>query len=69
MQELEGITGDILVALGENKIKTLDDFADLARDEFQEIVPDSGLSEDEIDALIMKARSHWFDDEEDEAAS
>lgn len=68
LQELEGLTSAILLQLVESDIKTLDDFADLARDEFQEIVPESGFSDDEIDALIMKARAHWFDDE-GEAAS
>lgn len=58
---------DLLIALGEKGIRTKDDFADLARDEFQEIVPNSGLSDEEIDALIMQARESWFADEAENA--
>jgi N utilization substance protein A len=65
--ELEGLNDTILVALAENGVKTLDDFAELARDEFKDIVPQSGLNDDTIDALIMKARAHWFEGEEGNA--
>lgn len=61
--ELEGITDDMLVALGSNGLKTLDDFADLSRDEVLELAPDCGLQHGEIDDLIMRARAHWFDEE------
>ncbi len=60
---LEGLSDEILIKLAQNGIKTLDDFADLAHDEFEEIVPDSNLSNAEIDDLIMRARAHWFADE------
>jgi transcription termination/antitermination protein NusA len=59
-----GISPANLVKLGEQKVLTLDDFADLSRSEFQEMVPDSRLSGDEIDSMIMKARAHWFEGEE-----
>ena len=78
LADLEGLTPAMLVTLGENGVKTLDDFADLARDELiggfevqggeRKRVP--GLLEGfeitpaQADALIMKARAHWFDDEE-----
>ena len=55
-----GLADTILVKLGENKILTLDDFADLSHDDFNDIVPKSNLSNEEIDAVIMKAREHWF---------
>ncbi len=55
-----GFAGEVLLKLGENKILKLDDFADLSREEFQEMVPDSRLSAEEIDSMIMKAREHWF---------
>lgn len=58
-----GLPNENLVKLGENKVLTLDDFADLSREEFLEFVPDSRLSHDEIDSIIMKARAHWFDEE------
>ena len=53
-----------LLKLGENKVLTLDDFADLSRGEFLDFVPDSRLSTEEIDSMIMKARAHWFEGEE-----
>ena len=61
--KFEPLNSDILIKLGENGIKSLDDFADLAREDFTDIIPDSGMSHEEIDALIMKAREHWFSDE------
>jgi N utilization substance protein A len=66
---LEGLTPGLLVVLGENKVMTLDDFADLAGDEFQELVAASGksavnLSLEEANALIMRARAHWYADGE-----
>src|SRR5438552_7613398 len=69
---LEGLTPGMLVTLGENGIKTLDDYADLAGDELLEMLSasDKGgakLELEEANALIMKARAHWF--EGDEAAS
>ncbi len=61
---LEGMTPAILVALGENEIKTLDDLADLASDELMEIVPPNSLSEAQTNEIIMAARAPWFADEE-----
>ena len=59
LSNFEGLTQEMLVKLGEKGVKTLDDLADLAGDELQEIVG-SELSEDDANALIMKAREHWF---------
>ena len=59
----------MLVALGENEIKTLDDFADLAGDELLELLGGFGLGEPEANEMIMAARAHWFDDEEEPADS
>lgn len=67
LQALEGLPQESLESLAKNDIKTLDDFADLSRDEFKEIITDSNLKDEEIDALIMKAREHWFTDEGDES--
>lgn len=69
LANLEGLNNEILLKLGENGIKTLDDFADLSRDEFQEIVPDSGMSDDAIDEIIMASRAHWFEESEEPAAA
>jgi len=66
---LSGLTPALLVALGEREIKTLDDLADLASDELLEIVPEGSLTAEEADAIIMAARAHWFDDEDDTGAS
>jgi N utilization substance protein A len=61
----------MLVKLGENGIKELDDFAELATDEL--VDPNDGLlrefelDEDTASAMIMVARAHWFADEEQPA--
>jgi transcription termination/antitermination protein NusA len=59
----EGLAAEHLVKLAEGGVKSLDDFADLARDEFKELVPGSGMGNEEIDDLIMRAREHWFTEE------
>jgi transcription termination/antitermination protein NusA len=66
----EGLTPGMLVTLGENGVKTLDDFAGLAGDELVEMLAASEmggakLEPDDANALIMAARvkAHWFDDE------
>jgi transcription termination/antitermination protein NusA len=61
--EIEGLTSAMLVALGENKIKTLDDFADLAGDELVELLRGSDMNLEKANELIMAARAHWFKDE------
>ncbi len=67
---LKGLTPGMLVTLGENNIKKLEEFADLASDEltgaYDEIkgeriridglLEDFALSKNEADDLIMKAR-------------
>lgn len=64
--DFEGLSDEIKLALAEKGVKKLDDFADLSREEFTEMLPASGLEDDAIDALIMKAREHWFTEEEAE---
>jgi transcription termination/antitermination protein NusA len=64
----EELTPGMLVALGEKGVKTLDDFADLAGDELMELLAasDKGgvtLDLETANALIMRARAHWFEDE------
>ncbi|WP_026873296.1 transcription termination factor NusA [Inquilinus limosus] len=61
---LESLTPAILVKLGENGVKTLDDLADLAGDELVEILGEKTITLDEANALIMQARAHWFEEEE-----
>jgi N utilization substance protein A len=69
VKEIDGLTPIMLVALGEAKIKTLDDLGDLATDELigyeDGILREFGIGEAEANAIIMAARAHWFDDEEE----
>jgi N utilization substance protein A len=62
---LDGIAPSLLVALGEKGVKTLDDLADLAGDELVEIADTTTdkLELEQANAIIMKAREHWFADE------
>ena len=64
MANLENITPNLLVVLGEAGIKTRDDLADLAREELLEIVPEGTITPFSADEIIMKARAHWFSDDE-----
>lgn len=66
--EVDGLDQDMFVALGEAEIKTLDDLADLAGDELVEIVGAEKMTETDANAIIMKAREHWFAEEDAAAA-
>jgi N utilization substance protein A len=61
---IEGLDLSMLVALGEKGVKSLDDLGDLASDELREIVGESAMDADTANAIIMKAREHWFPAEE-----
>ncbi len=63
--KLPGMTPEIMVELGRQEIKAVEDFAGLSRDEFAEMVPLSGKKDEEIDQMIMAARenSGWFPEE------
>ncbi len=63
LSNFEGLSGEVLIKLGNAGVKSLDDFADLSADEFIEMIPDSGMNERTINEMIMKARAHWFEDE------
>jgi len=52
-----------LEKFGENKVLTLDDFADLSTAELLDILPDAKLSAEEAGQLIMDARASWFEEE------
>jgi len=67
---LDGLTPGMLVTLGENGVKTLDDFAGLAGDELVEMLAASAmggakLESDDANELIMAARvkAGWFEEE------
>mgnify|MGYP003652484096 FL=1 len=71
---LPGLTPQMLIKLGENGVKTMEDFADLASDELTD--PEDGyfasfeMREAEANELIMQARiaAGWFTEEELRAA-
>ena len=61
LRDLEGLTHELIATLAEAGVQTRDDLADLAIDELTDI---TGQSEEDARALIMKAREHWFADQE-----
>lgn len=73
LKSMPGMNNDLVVAMGEKGIKTLDDLGDLATDELLELLPSGTLTEKQANKLIMAARKHWFadedEDEEDEVAA
>lgn len=60
IRDLPGMTDALLIMLYEAKLFKLVDIADLARDEFVEKIPNSGLSDSDIDAIIMAARDKVY---------
>ena len=61
MLGLEGMDSHLAAKLAEAGIKTRDDLADLATDDLIEIC---SIDAERAKALIMKAREHWFAEEE-----
>jgi N utilization substance protein A len=61
---IDGLTPGMLVKLGEKGVKTLDDLGDLAGDELIEILGADEMDAETANAIIMKAREHWFADED-----
>ena len=61
LRDLAGLTPELISRLAEAGVQNRDDLADLAIDELTAI---TGQSEDEARALILKAREHWFADQE-----
>jgi N utilization substance protein A len=60
--ELEGFSDAQKLKLGEAKIKTSEDVADLSAGELCEILPD--VSQKRSEEIIMKLRESWFEEEE-----
>jgi N utilization substance protein A len=58
---LEGMDSQIAAKLAEAGVKTRDDLGDLATDDLIEIC---AMDAEQAKALIMKAREHWFAEEE-----
>lgn len=65
LQAVGGLDQDMLITLASNGIKTIDDLGDLAADELIELLGENVLSEVEANKIIMAARAHWFEDEEE----
>jgi N utilization substance protein A len=63
----EGLATDQIIKLGQAGVKTLDDLADLAGDELVDILGADKITVNDANALIMKAREHWFADEDHSA--
>jgi transcription termination/antitermination protein NusA len=63
---LEGISPALAIKLAENDVKSRDDLADLATDELLEILEEKTMTENDAEALIMRARAHWFENETNE---
>ncbi|MBL0320333.1 MAG: transcription termination/antitermination protein NusA [Alphaproteobacteria bacterium] len=61
--DLPHVTTELIIELAKKGVKTLDDLANLSHDEFEELAPQSGLNHKQVDEVIMKARSHWFEEE------
>ncbi len=59
LTEINELSIEQKIKLGEAKIKTADDIADLAGDELVEILTD--FTEKEANKLIMKLREKWFE--------
>lgn len=62
---LDGITPQIMVAIGEGGVKSLDDLADLASDELLEMLPAGTMNMAQANDVIMAARAHWFPEDEE----
>ena len=60
LRTLDGVDQDMLRDLANAGITTRDDLAELALDEVIEI---TGISPEEAEKVIMAARAHWFEDE------
>jgi N utilization substance protein A len=58
---LEGMDSQVAAKLAESGVRTRDDLADLATDDLIEIC---AIDAERARALIMKAREHWFVEEE-----
>jgi N utilization substance protein A len=70
LAEMEGLTAAMLVALGENEVQSLEDFAGLAADELTSpedgILKDFDLDEDRATEMVMNARfaAGWITEED-----
>ena len=69
LRSFEYISLGMLLTLAEANVRSLDDLADLDNEELIEILSEHELTDDaEAGDIIMAARAHWFDDEDDKPA-
>ena len=61
LRELEGMDDTLAFALAAKGVSTLDDLAELSVDELMEF---EGMDEERAGKLIMKAREHWFEEDQ-----
>jgi len=66
LRDLEGVTQDLIAKLADGGVHTRDELADLATDELTDI---TGQTPEEAVALIMRARAHWFANDETPASN
>ncbi|WP_435641644.1 transcription termination factor NusA [Micavibrio aeruginosavorus] len=64
LMTFEGLKAEHILKLAEQGVKNLDDLADLAGDELVEILGEEVINIRDANTLIMKAREHWFTEEE-----
>ena len=69
LASVEGVSPTMLVTLGQNGIKSRDDLADLATDELQELFEENPISDESANKIIIAARAHWFEEEENSQAT
>lgn len=60
LANLSGVTIEMLIALVEGGVKTLDDIGRLDTEELMEILGPYGVSTEEAGSLIMAVRDRWF---------
>jgi N utilization substance protein A len=65
LMSFEGLTPEMILKLAEGGVKSRDDLADLAGDELLEILGAGAMSARESNELIIRARAHWFENEND----
>ena len=59
--QMEGMTVELAKTLSRSSVSSMEDLAELSVSELMEIEP--SIDESEGAKLIMKAREHWFSDE------
>ena len=69
LKSFQHLSPAMILTLAENKILTRDDLADLDSEELVQLLGTHGLdSEQDAGNVIMEARAHWFEDEEQQEA-